>query len=171
MTTAGTAQAATTPGALGGLSRVPQRVRPRSSSGLGSGGARLVLLILGVSLLGLAPVALAAFRRDAVTLSQTTVAVDVVADGMRFVQSEIRVPAGASVRVDFANTDPTTPHTFETLGQYRNTRQVLWPGEHRTTGFIATDRPGRYPFICSVRGHQEAGMTGVIVVEPAVGSK
>jgi plastocyanin len=148
----------------------PQRVRPRSSATLGRGGMRLVLLMLGVSLVGLAPVALAAFRRDAVTLSQTTIAVEVVADGMRFVPGEIRVPAGASVRVDFANTDPTTPHNFETLGQYRNTRVVLWPGERRTTGFIATDKPGRYPFICSVRGHQEAGMTGVIVVE-AVGGR
>lgn len=127
--------------------------------------------MLGVSLLGLAPVALAAIRRDATALNQTAVQVEVVADGMRFVPNEIRVPAGASVRVDFVNRDPTTPHDFETLGQYRNTRQVLWPGESRTTGFIATDRPGRYPFICSVRGHSEAGMVGVIVVESAVSGK
>jgi nitrite reductase (NO-forming) len=107
-------------------------------------------------------------RRDAQTLGAgPAVTVEVVADGMRFVPNEIRVPAGASVQVDFVNRDPTTPHDFQTLGQYRNTRIVLWPGDKRTTGFLAADKPGRYPFICSVRGHKEAGMVGVIVVEPA----
>lgn len=129
------------------------------------GGLFIVLGALGVSLLGLAPLALGAIRRDAATLQTPAVTVQVAAEGMRFVPAEISVPAGASVRVDFVNRDPTSPHDFQTTRQYRDSRVVLWPNEQRNTVFIATDKPGRYAFICSVRGHAEAGMTGTIVVE------
>ncbi|HEV2126166.1 MAG TPA: cupredoxin domain-containing protein [Chloroflexota bacterium] len=131
-------------------------------------GLLVALLPLAISLFVLAPLTLSGFRRDAVTLSAgPSVTVAVVADGMRFSPAEIRVPARASVQVDFANRDVTTPHDFQTLGQYRDARVVLWPGEERTTGFIAAEKPGRYAFICTVRGHKEAGMVGVIIVEPA----
>jgi plastocyanin len=144
-------------------------VRPRSGASLGRGGIWPALALLAIGLAGVAPIALSGIRRDADTLSRPAVTVEVIADGLRFMPAEFHVPAGASVRVDFSNTDPSGPHVFETLGQYRDTRQVLWPGDKRTTVFIATDRPGRYPFVCSVRGHTEAGMTGVIVVEPVDG--
>jgi nitrite reductase (NO-forming) len=76
------------------------------------------------------------------------------------------VPAGANVRVDLVNEDRSgTPHDFQTFGQRRDARIVAWPGETRSVVFKAADRPGRYAFICTVRGHSAAGMTGVIVVE------
>lgn len=129
-------------------------------------GLLIALAILGVSLLGLAPLAIGVLQRDAATLSAPSVTVEVVADGMRFVPDEIRVPAGASVRVDFRNIDGGGPHDFQTTRQYRDVRTVLWPGEQRSSVFIASDTPGRYAFICTVRGHAEAGMTGTIIVEP-----
>lgn len=140
---------------------VPPRQDKRS-------GLVIALLPLAISLFVLAPLTLSGFRRDATTLSAgPTVTIEVVADGMRFLPSEIRVPARSSVQVDFANHDPASPHDFQTLGQYRDARVVLWPGETRTSGFIAAEKPGRYAFICTVRGHKEAGMVGVIIVEPA----
>lgn len=125
----------------------------------------MALGALGVSVLVLAPLALIALRRDAATLQQPAVVVEVRAVGMRFSPEGIRVPAGASVRVEFANDDPASPHDFTTMGQYRDARIVLWPGERRASGFIAAKTPGRYTFICSVRGHTEAGMVGTLTVE------
>lgn len=128
-------------------------------------GLLIALLVLGVSLLGLAPLALTSLRRDVATLAQgPAVVVEVVADGMRFVPDEIRVPPGASVQIDFVNRDPASPHDFQTTRQYRNTRVVLWPGEKRSTVFISTETPGRYLFLCTLRGHSQAGMAGTIVV-------
>jgi plastocyanin len=131
----------------------------------GKSGVWIVFGIVGASLIGMVPLALTAIRRDAATLSTPALTVEVFADNMRFTPAEIHVPAGASVQVDFTNRD-NTPHDFQTTRQYRDTRQVLWPGERRGTVFIATDKPGRYAFICTVRGHAEAGMVGTIVVDP-----
>lgn len=130
-----------------------------------SGGTLIAFGALGVSLLVLAPLALIGLRRDVATLQQPAVTVEVKAVGMRFAPEGIRVPAGASVRVEFANEDPSSPHDFQTMGQYRDARIVLWPGERRVSGFIAARTPGRYSFICTVRGHTEAGMVGTIIVE------
>ncbi|MBI3969956.1 MAG: cupredoxin domain-containing protein [Chloroflexi bacterium] len=124
-------------------------------------------LALGSSLLVLTPLSLAGLRREAMAVRDgPPVRVELVADGMRFVPNEIRVPAGAVVTVDLVNQDPSgTPHDFQTFRQRRDVRVVAWPGERRTTVFTATDKPGRYPFICTLRGHSAAGMAGVLVVE------
>ncbi len=147
--------------------------RPRAGTGLRlgkpSGGLLIALGALGVSFLVLTPLALTGLRRDAATLQATAVTVEIAAEGMRFVPNGMRVPAGASVRVEFTNNDPTSPHDFQTLGQYRDGRIVLWPGESRASGFIAANRPGRYSFICTVRTgatrHADLGMVGTIIVE------
>lgn len=34
----------------------------------------------------------------------------------------------------------------------------------RSRGALTVPQPGRYPFVCSVAGHTEAGMTGILVV-------
>jgi uncharacterized cupredoxin-like copper-binding protein len=39
------------------------------------------------------------------------------------------------------------------------------PGQSSTIRF-RIDEPGTYPFMCSVAGHAEAGMMGMLVVEP-----
>jgi plastocyanin len=158
-----TTSASTVPSAPG--IAPPGAVRVPAKRNAGKGGVWIVFGALGIGLLGMAPIALSGLRRDVTTLSVPAVIVQVTADDMRFTPGEIHVPAGASVQVDFANHDQI-PHDFQTTNQYRDTRQVLWPGEKRTTGFIATDKPGRYTFLCTVRGHAEAGMVGTIVVEP-----
>jgi plastocyanin len=132
-------------------------------------GVLIALGALGVSLLFLTPLALTRLRQDAVTLQEPAVIVQIAAEGLRFVPDGMRVPAGASVRVEFTNNDPTSPHDFQTIGQYRDARIVLWPGESRASGFIAANRPGRYSFICTIRTgttrHADIGMVGTIIVE------
>ena len=153
------------PAAAAGPAGAVQRTR-RARPGL-----QIALLALGASVLVLTPLTLVSLRGEALSVrSGPTVTVEVAAVGMRFEPSEIRVPAGANVRVDFVNRDPTgTPHDFQTLRQRRDVRVVAWPGEQRATVFKAADRPGRYPFICTLRGHSAAGMAGVIVVSPSKG--
>jgi plastocyanin len=127
----------------------------------------VLLLTLGTSLLVLAPLSVLRLRQEAAARrAAPAVAVELVADGMRFVPAEIRVPRGAQVQVSLVNRDPSgTPHDFQTFGQRVDGRVVAWPGEQRTVYFWAAERPGRYAFICTLRGHSEAGMAGVIVVE------
>ena len=139
---------------------------PQTRARPGRSGLLIALLALGGSLLILTPLSLLAVRRDVRALHEgPTLSVEVVADGMRFVPREIRVPPGATVRVDLVNQDPSgTPHDFQTFGQRRDTRVIAWPGERRATSFTAPSRPGRYAFICTIRGHSALGMSGVIVV-------
>jgi len=132
----------------------------------GRAGLLVALGALAFGVLVLAPLSLLAVRRTAIgeqTAGVTTV--QIAAEGMRFVPDEIHVPRGATVKVEFTNRDPTTPHDFQTYGQVGEAHVVAWPGETYTVYFKASPTPGRYPFICTVRGHSEAGMNGVIVVE------
>jgi plastocyanin len=127
----------------------------------------LVVLALTLGLGVLAPLSLLSLRREADALrSQPALTLEVSMAGMRFEPAEIHVPAGKVIRVDLINRDSTgTPHDFQTLGQHRDGRVVLWAGERGSTLFTAADKPGRYPFICTIRGHSAAGMNGTIVVD------
>jgi len=42
---------------------------------------------------------------------------------------------------------------------------VAIPGRSTTIATIPPQRPGRIPYYCDVVGHEEAGMTGTILVE------
>ena len=145
----------------------PPLVTPRAPAGAARRGGLLVaLLALGVGVLVLAPLTVLTIRRTAVAeRANPAVTVRISAGAMHFQPAEIRVPRSAVIRVELSEDDPTSPHDFQTFGQLADTRVVAWPGEQRTTYFKSAAKPGRYPFICSLRGHAEAGMTGVIVVE------
>lgn len=127
----------------------------------------IVWLVLGVSFLVFTPMTLISLRSEALSVQDgPALVVDLVADGMRFLPDEIRVPRDANVRVNFINRDQSgTPHDFQTTKQRRDVRVVVWPGENRPIVFKAASQPGRYAFICTIRGHSQAGMAGVIVVE------
>ncbi len=129
-------------------------------------GLLIAVLALGASLLLVAPFALLSLRQEALSVQGgPALTVEIVADGMRYVPSEIRVPPGVNVRIDFVNRDPTSPHDLQTFGQRRDVRVIAWPGETRPTVFKSADRPGRYTFLCTVRGHAAAGHAGTIIVE------
>jgi plastocyanin len=152
------------PVARGAARPVPAAGPPRRATR--GGGLLVALLALGVGVGVLAPLTVLTIRRTAIAeQANPAVTLQLSAQGMRFTPAEIRVPRGAVIRVDFTDDDPGSAHDFQTVGQLADTRVVAWPRESHTTYFKAAAQPGRYLFICSLRGHAEAGMTGTIVVE------
>jgi plastocyanin len=140
-------------------------VRPASGAPR-RGGLLIVLLVLGVSLLVIAPLVLSSMRQEVRSIRESpAVTVSVVAGESGYTPAEIVVPAGANVRIDFTNGDPAAPHDLQTFGQRRDVRVLAWPGESKSTVFKASDRPGRYTFLSTIRGQAEAGFAGTIVVQ------
>src|SRR5262245_9630102 len=91
------------------------QARPAGARRSGRHGVLIILVTLGASVLVFTPLTLISLRQEALSVGNgPAVTVEVAADGMRFEPSEIRVPPGANVRIDYVNRDPTgTPHDFE----------------------------------------------------------
>ena len=86
-----------------------------------------------------------------------------VGQGLRFSQTEIHVPAGEFVVLTLANEDPVF-HDWMVVGLgQRRGRGATGPGRRRSASGSTPRAPTL--FMCSVRGHPEAGMTGTLVVE------
>ena len=117
-----------------------------------------------------------------------------VEEQIRFDKEEIRVKAGAPVRLHFVNPD-ATPHNFVLLQSEKDVMPVgmaanemakspdglakgfipktkgiilhskmLMPTTSETLRFVAPKKPGIYPYICTFPGHW-AAMKGNLVVE------
>jgi plastocyanin len=84
-------------------------------------------------------------------------------DTFRFAPEEIRVPAGQTITVEFANRG-RIPHDFTTRSQSRNVSIVV-QGAATGRGTFVPASPGRYEFVCAQPGHEAAGMKGVLIVE------
>lgn len=86
--------------------------------------------------------------------------VTVTAADLRFAPSTITAKAGEAVNVVVRNTDSIThDFTVPALGVH----VVVQPGGAVTFGVRPTVA-GTYPFLCTVPGHAQGGMTGTIVV-------
>ena len=90
--------------------------------------------------------------------------VSLAATGMSFSQAEVHVTAGRFVVVSFANED-TVFHDWMIDG-LPNVDIPARPGQTSSLRVLAP-APGRYPFECTEPGHAAAGMTGVLIVDPA----
>ncbi len=98
-------------------------------------------------------------RPGATTAPQTT-DVNVSLFEMGFKLSKMTVPRGTVVF--HLKNDGKLPHDFS-FGSRGGGSPMLQPGQNATfTVKFAT--PGKYTFICTVEGHQEAGMIGVLTV-------
>jgi len=84
--------------------------------------------------------------------------VEVVAGDFAFSPAEVNVPAGGTVNLVLVN-DGDLPHdiTIPALGF----RVEALPGTRVSASLTAG--PGEYEFFCSVPGHRDAGMGGLIV--------
>jgi P-type Cu+ transporter len=91
----------------------------------------------------------------------SAVKVDLVAHDLRFSQTRIEVPAGATVLLTFTNEDPVV-HDWMVEG-LANVEAPARPGQTQQVRF-RIDQPGDYTYICTMPGHAEAGMTGTLVV-------
>lgn len=81
-------------------------------------------------------------------------------DRLSYVQSEIRVNRGDTIRLTFENTGGR--HDW-VLDEFDAATEVINGGESETIEFTA-DEAGEFEFYCSVPGHRQAGMWGTFVV-------
>ena len=135
---------------------------PKSRLGLWIG-----LGIIGVSAVVLAPLSGPNLRRTLTLFgSPPASTVTVTMSGRTITPEEIRVPRGSAVKVAVSNLDgPRDGHRFKTIGQDFNLDLATWGGQTKSEVMLTALNPGRYAFICSVRGHASEGMVGVLIVE------
>jgi nitrite reductase (NO-forming) len=86
---------------------------------------------------------------------------DLIGEDFRFTPDTLRVSAGDTARINFSNPD-VVPHLID-LPAF-NQHIALIPGGEFTLEFVV-DKTGSFPFVCSVPGHEEAGMVGLLVVD------
>lgn len=70
------------------------------------------------------------------------------------------VPANQPFAITLKETDAVHDFVVEGIDGY----VIADAGESATGGFVASER-GEYTYYCSIGGHRQAGMEGVIVVE------
>jgi Cu+-exporting ATPase len=127
----------------------------RGPVGLVRDGAFLIVIAaLGLALAG---GVLAADR--AVNTSLPTVTV--VAKDVRFQPADVMVTAGEWTLLEFRNDDPVV-HDWMVEG-VPNLEAIARPGQTATLRFVL-DKPGTYMVMCTVEGHAEAGMVGMLTV-------
>jgi plastocyanin len=90
--------------------------------------------------------------------------VSVTARDVAFAGPSIEVTSGRLVVVRFTN-EGAVFHDWQVDG-LANVDAAARPGQSQEITFIAP-APGRYTYRCTEPGHAEAGMTGVLIVDPA----
>lgn len=80
---------------------------------------------------------------------------------MDFTPDTFAVNFGDAVRVTYRNALGT--HDW-TIDEFNAKTKLLNAGEEETVEFVA-DKKGTFEFYCSVPGHREAGMKGMLIVE------
>ena len=88
---------------------------------------------------------------------------DLIGLDFRFTPDTLNVVEGDTIIINFSNPD-IVPHLID-LPDF-NQHIALPPGGEFALEFIA-DKAGSFRFVCSVPGHEEAGMTGLLIVIPA----
>jgi P-type Cu+ transporter len=139
-------------------------VRPGQVRALRRGPLGLVrdgAFLLGVAALALA-LAAGVFAADR-AMDAAAQRVEITAREMRFNPAEITIRAGQWVVVEFTNDDPVV-HDWMVEG-IPNVDVPARPGQTARLRFVI-DEPGTYEVMCSIPGHAEAGMVGMLVVEP-----
>jgi plastocyanin len=93
-----------------------------------------------------------------VTATGPTTAVAVAASELKFDLSRMSVPVGTVV---FTITNKGgTAHNFSIAGKVSD---LIGSGQ-TTTLKVAFTKPGSYPYLCTIPGHAEGGMKGVLTV-------
>jgi plastocyanin len=96
------------------------------------------------------------------TQAATNNAITVCAfDSLKYSVKTITMPAPGVLKVTFHNRG-SIRHTFTVKSKNFDLEA---PGKNDTkTGDLNLDAPGTYDFVCTVPGHEQAGMKGKIVV-------
>ncbi|MEO8463029.1 MAG: heavy metal translocating P-type ATPase, partial [Chloroflexota bacterium] len=135
----------------------PGHIRPLRRGPLGVVRDGAFLLVVAVVALAIAGGVLAADR--AVDASSRAIAV--TAQGGQFVPADLTIRAGERVVVVLTN-DDSVVHDWSVTG-VANVEIPARPGQTARLRF-ALDTPGTYEIRCTIPGHAEAGMVGVLLV-------
>lgn len=95
-----------------------------------------------------------------VAVKPQTTAVTGTASEMKFTLSQTTVPRGTVIFT--VKNSGVLPHDFS-FGSAGGGTPMLEPGQSATLT-VQFPKPGKYTYICTVEGHQEAGMIGTITV-------
>jgi plastocyanin len=92
-----------------------------------------------------------------------TAEITVVTAEFRFIPDTLTLKTGDRVRLTLDNSAGKLPHDLKQADLKINV--VAQPGQKAVVEFVAA-KTGTFDFICSVAGHQAAGMVGKVIVEP-----
>ena len=110
---------------------------------------------------------------------QPDLIVDLKAKNVRFEPSEIEIPAGKLVRIDFENQDEGTEHDFQVDGLDveiieseggdmhsggGNMLAAHAASEGRASVLFRAMKKGTFEIYCTLPGHKDAGMVGMLRV-------
>ncbi len=84
----------------------------------------------------------------------------VAARSFAFDPGEITVKAGEDIAIVLTSKDSVHDFTVDEFDGH-----VAAEAGKTSTGGFRADKPGRYTYYCSVPGHRDAGMDGILVVE------
>ena len=116
------------------------------------------LIVAAVSIAALTPAGLASARTDSPARAAAT-AISVRGKEFSFRLSKTSIPKPETVTFSFHNVG-TMAHDFAIGG--KKTRLI---GPDKTATVTVTfHKKGRFPYLCTVPGHAEAGMKGVFTV-------
>ncbi|GAC1317367.1 MAG: hypothetical protein NVSMB2_10990 [Chloroflexota bacterium] len=85
-------------------------------------------------------------------------------DSLKFEPSTLTVKAGQPVTLTFSNTGQTL-HDWSLAQGAAQPVKIAAAGGQSASGTFTIDRPGTYTFICSVPGHEAAGMKGTLTAQ------
>jgi len=89
--------------------------------------------------------------------------IQITASGVKFVETDVAVPAGTAFKIDFANNDPSTPHDIVIHKGDANGPIVLddkpFPGVATKTFDVPALDAGAYVFVCTVHAGMQGNMT------------
>ncbi len=74
---------------------------------------------------------------------------------------EIRVKKGDTVRITLNNSE--AKHDLK-IDEFNVSTKLIGSGETDTIEFLA-DKAGQFDYYCTIPGHREAGMKGILIVE------
>ena len=88
--------------------------------------------------------------------------IEVSGKDLRFSPDQLEVKAGEDVTIVFTAADVTHDFTVEGAGVH-----VGAEGGQTAKGGLRIDEPGTYTYVCTVPGHEQAGMRGTLTVTEA----
>jgi Cu+-exporting ATPase len=136
----------------------PDEVRPEGVGVVARVADASFLVVIALVAAGIVAGVLAIDRSITAAATQ----VSIVATDLAFSETEITVPAGELVVVTLTN-EGAVFHDWMVEG-VANVEVAARPGQTASVRF-RIDEPGTYMFECTVPGHAEAGMTGMLIVK------